>query len=123
MPSADPWISYCHMVYGGIERDKTDKRCLECHWKKMKMLVRTAIKVYLVTIHVVKQNYFCAQIASVNNHPKVIFKVTQVPLVRRSKFYLQGHAEEFADFLTDKVIQIHFQSDISVDTGQGKCLR
>lgn len=49
--------------------------------------------------------------------------MTQVPLVRRYKFYLQGHTKEFADFLTDKVIQIHFQSDISVDTGPRKMPR
>lgn len=66
----------------------------------------------------VKCNYFSILIASAYNQSATLFKMSCFLLEKEdTEVYLKGYAEEFTNFLEDKIISIHSQLYISMVSG------
>ncbi|XP_058047319.1 uncharacterized protein LOC131202394 [Ahaetulla prasina] len=113
-----PWFSE------ELREMKRRKRHLESNWRAShsesdRTLVRSYVQAYLVAIGMAKQEYFSALIASADNCPAALFRVTRSLLFQGAREDpLQGRAEEFGMYLHDKIAQIRDRLDTDwVDSG------
>lgn len=69
-----------------------------------------------MAVRAAKRQYFSVLIAISDSHSAALFKVTQALLDKNLEIHLEGHAEEFAQHLLDKIYQIHSKLDSSFDS-------
>ncbi|KAM3855847.1 uncharacterized protein M6D78_000899 [Vipera latastei] len=101
-----PWFT------AELREMKRRRRGLESRWRSSRsesdrLRLRILTRSYLAVIRVAKSNYFSTLIASADNRPAALFRVTHSLLnqeVREEP--LQGRAEEFGQYLLDKIARI-----------------
>ncbi|XP_058018454.1 uncharacterized protein LOC131187816 [Ahaetulla prasina] len=101
-----PWFSE------GLREMKRQRRCLENVWRSSRSeadrtLVRSYSRTYLVAMREAKRSYASTLIASADNCPAALFRVTCSLLHQEVRDDpLQGRAEEFSGYLYDKIVQL-----------------
>uniref|UniRef100_A0A8C6VGV8 Reverse transcriptase domain-containing protein n=1 Tax=Naja naja TaxID=35670 RepID=A0A8C6VGV8_NAJNA len=88
------------------------RRGLESRWRATcsgsdRAQLRTYIRTYLVAVRAVRRVHFSALIASTDNRPATLFRVARSLLqLEEVADPLQGRAEEFGQYLQDKIARI-----------------
>ncbi|XP_058033112.1 alpha-N-acetylgalactosaminide alpha-2,6-sialyltransferase 3 isoform X1 [Ahaetulla prasina] len=96
---------------------KRRRRRLESTWRSSRSeadrkLVRSFTKTYLVAMKEAKRSYVSTLIASADNRPAALFRVTRSLLHQEGRDDpLQGRAEEFNGYLYDKIVQLRDSLD------------
>ncbi|XP_058035523.1 uncharacterized protein LOC131196590 [Ahaetulla prasina] len=101
-----PWFSE------GLREMKRRRRRLESTWRSSRSkadrtLVRSYSRTYLVAMREARRSYASTLIASADNRPAALFRVTRSLLHQEVRDDpLQGCAEEFTGYLYDKIAQL-----------------
>ncbi|XP_058013007.1 uncharacterized protein LOC131185006 [Ahaetulla prasina] len=110
-----PWFSE------ELREMKRQRRRLESTWRSSRSeadrtLVRSFSKTYLVAPREEKRSYVSTLIASADNHPAALFRVTRSLLHQEGRDDpLQGRAKEFNGYLYDKIVQLRVNLDQNCD--------
>ncbi|XP_058024600.1 uncharacterized protein LOC131190994 [Ahaetulla prasina] len=114
-----PWFSE------ELREMKRRRRRLESVWRSSRSeadrtLVRSYSRTYLVALRDAKRSYVSSLIASADNCPAILFRVTHSLLQQEGREDpLQGRAEEFNGYLYDKIVQLRDGLDQNwVDPGE-----